>query len=72
VEGGEPVATTVTLDTDLLDDVVAATGENTKASAVRKALLEYLRLRRLRELSELAGQVPMEYANEEIEGMEDA
>ena len=66
------MATTVTLDTDLLDDVVAATGENTKASAVRKALLEYLRLRRLRELSELAGQVPMEYANEEIEGMEDA
>lgn len=63
-------ATTVTLDGDLVEEVLAATRETTKASAVRKALTEFLRMQRLRELADMAGRVELRYSNEEIEAME--
>ena len=50
---------------------MAETGEKTKASAVRKALEEFLRERRLRELMAMAGTIEMQFTNEEIEAMED-
>ncbi len=65
------MAATVTLDSDLLDEVMAETRETTKASAVRKALEEFLRDRRLRELRSLLGTLDMQFTNEELEAMED-
>lgn len=65
------MATTVTLDSDLLDEVMEETREKTKASAVRKALEEFLRERRLRELRSMLGTLDMQFTNEEIEAMED-
>jgi len=65
------MATTVTLDSDLLDEVMEETQEKTKASAVRKALEEFLRDRRLRELRSMLGTLDMQFTNEEIEAMED-
>ena len=65
------MATTLTLESDLLEEVTAETGEKTKASAVRKALEEFLRERRLRELMAMAGTIEMQFTNEEIEAMED-
>lgn len=65
------MATTVTLDSDLLSEVMAETREATKASAVRGALEEFLQARRLRELANMLGTIEMQFANEQIEAMED-
>ncbi|MBI3944439.1 MAG: type II toxin-antitoxin system VapB family antitoxin [Armatimonadetes bacterium] len=61
------MATTVTLDSDLLEEVM----EETKASAVRKALEEWLRERRIQELRAMLGTIQMQFTNEEIEALED-
>lgn len=63
--------TTVTLDSDLLLEVMEETKERTKASAVRAALQEFLRARRIRELRSMLGTIEMQFTNEEIEAMED-
>jgi len=65
------VATTVTLDSKIVEAVKSATNEKSKASAVRVALQEFLRVRKLRELAGLAGAVDLKYSNEEIEAMEE-
>ena len=59
----------VALDDDLLDEVVAETGEKDKDAAVRKALEEFLRERRIRELRGMADTTEMLSTNEEIEAM---
>jgi predicted transcriptional regulator len=64
------MATTVTLDSELIDQIVSLTKERHKATAVRKALQEYIRMQKLRELSEMAGRVPLKFSNCEIEEME--
>ena len=65
------MATTVTLDSKIVEAVKSATNEKSKASAVRVALQEFLRVRKLRELAGLAGAVDLKYSNEEIEAMEE-
>jgi Arc/MetJ family transcription regulator len=65
------MATTVTLDSAVVQAVQEATKEKSKASAVRKALQDYLRMRRLRSLAELAGKVDMLYTNEELEAKQE-
>jgi hypothetical protein len=64
------MATTVTLDSELIDQIVSLTKEQHKAAAVRKALLEYIRMQKLRELSELAGTIRLKYSNRKIEELE--
>ena len=65
------MATTVTLDSNVVRAVQEATKEKSKASAVRKALQDYLRMRRLHSLAELAGKVDMLYTNEELEAQQE-
>lgn len=65
------MATTVTLDSDIVQAVQKATNEKSKASAVRTALNEYLRLQKLHQLASLAGAVDLRYDNDELEAMEE-
>jgi len=48
------------------------TAEKSKASAVRKALVGFIRLHELRELADTLGTVEMQFTNDQIEAMEDA
>jgi Arc/MetJ family transcription regulator len=65
------MATTVTLNSDLIEEVKRITGKPTKAEAVREALVEYVRSRRRGELLELEGKLPFNRTNEQIEAAED-
>ena len=65
------MATTVTLDSEIVQAIQQATKQKNKASAVRMALNEYLRLQKLRELANLAGTVELRYSNDELEAMEE-
>ncbi len=65
------MATTVTLESAIVQAVQDATKEKSKASAVRLALNEYLRMQKLRKLAELAGTVDLRYSNDELEAMEE-
>jgi Arc/MetJ family transcription regulator len=65
------VATTVTLDAEIVRAVQRETNEKRKAAAVRLALAEYLRTQRLRRLADLAGKVDLRYTNDELERLEE-
>ena len=65
------MATTVTLDSEIVQAIQQATKQKNKASAVRMALNEYLRLQKLRELANLADTVELSYSNDELEAMEE-
>jgi len=65
------MATTVTLNSDLIEEVKRVTGKSTKAEAVREALVEYVRSRRRRDLLDLKGKIVMSRTNEQIESLED-
>ena len=62
-------ATTVTLDSEIVQAIQQATKQKDKASAVHMALNEYLRLQKLRQLADLAGTVELRYSNDELEAM---
>ena len=65
------MATTVTLNSEMVQAVQEATKEKSKAAAVRLALREYLRTQKLRKLADLAGSVDLRYSNDELEAMEE-
>lgn len=65
------MATTVTLDAEIVRAVQRETREKRKATAVRLALTEYLRTQRLRRLDDLAGKVDLRYTNDELERLEE-
>jgi Arc/MetJ family transcription regulator len=65
------MATTVTLDSEMVKAVQKATDEKSKAAAVRLALREYLRTQKLRKLADLAGSMDLRYSNDELEAMEE-
>ena len=65
------MATTVTLDSDVVQAVQQATKEKSKAAAVRRALQDYLRMQKLRSLAALAGRVDLLYMNDELEAKEE-
>ena len=65
------MATTVTLNTDLVDEVKLITGKATKTEAVREALAEYVRSTRRKQLLELQGKIMFDHTNEQIERLED-
>ncbi|MYB66894.1 MAG: hypothetical protein F4X75_00145 [Gemmatimonadetes bacterium] len=62
---------TVTLDSKIVQAIQKATKQKDKSSAVRMALNEYLRMQKLRQLSNLAGTVELCYSNDELEAMEE-
>ena len=65
------MATTVTLDSEIVQAVQQATKQKNKALAVRMALEEYLRLQKIRQLAGLAGTVELRYSNDELEALEE-
>ena len=65
------MATTVTLDSEIVRAVQQETNEKRKGAAVHLALNEYLRLRKQRKLAELAGAVDLGYSNAELEAIEE-
>ena len=65
------MATTVTLDAEIVRALQRETREKRKATAVRVALTEYLRTQRLRRLGDLAGRVDLRYTNDELESLEE-
>ena len=64
------MATTVTLNSDLIEEVKRVTGKSTKAEAVREALVEYVRSRRRSDLLDLEGKIVVSRTNEQIEALE--
>jgi hypothetical protein len=56
------MATNLALDPDLLDRVVAASGEPTKKAAVTLALREFIARREQRRVSELFGKLEWDAA----------
>lgn len=64
------MATTVTLDSKVVEEIKELTRARTKTEAVRRALSEYIRARRRRELVELAGKIPFTLTNAELESLE--
>ena len=63
------MATTVTLDSEIVQAIQQATKQKDKTSAVYMALNEYLRWQKLRQLADLAGTVELCYSNDELEAM---
>lgn len=64
------MATTVTLESETVDEIKALTGARTKTEAVRQALSEYIRARRRQQLVALEGRVQLRLTNEQIEKLE--
>ena len=44
--------TTISIDADMLEELVEATGERSRSAALKKAAEEYLRRKKLRELKQ--------------------
>ncbi len=57
--------TTLDLDPKLLEDVVKATGQKSKAKAVSSALQDYIRRIRIGELRAMAGRIPLDDTRDE-------
>jgi Arc/MetJ family transcription regulator len=62
--------TTINLDEKVLAQVRARTGESSLTKAVHKALSEYVRLCKLRELRDHIGQLELEDNWQELEELE--
>lgn len=59
----------VELDDCLLDEVVLLTGARTKRAAIEIALVELVRRRKVTELVNLAGKVPMRLTHRDLRVM---
>jgi metal-responsive CopG/Arc/MetJ family transcriptional regulator len=57
---------TVTLEKDLLDELLRASGRRSKAAAVRDAAAEYLRRRRIDSLRKLKGRLRFDVDADEL------
>ena len=57
---------TVTIEKDLLDELVKATGEKTRSAAVRKVIDEYLRKRRVEKIMSMKGKLSFDLTADKI------
>jgi len=57
---------TVTIEKDVLDELVKATGAKSKSAAVREIIDEYLRRRRVQKILALKGKLSFELTADEI------
>ena len=57
--------TTVTLEKDAIDELMDATKARSKASAVRKAVGEYLRRRKIDKIKSLKGKLEFDHRTAE-------
>lgn len=56
----------VTVDPELLEEVITLSGARSKREAIERALVEFVRHRRLEDLEELAGSDSVEMGGEEL------
>lgn len=59
--------TTLNIDSELLEDVLEATGERTKSKAVNAVLKEYIRRKRIKEWIDSWGKIIVDDFSEEAE-----
>ena len=52
--------TTITIDDELMNQLMQTTGESSPAKALRRAVQDYVRQTRVKKLLALRGQVPLE------------
>ncbi|HQM30788.1 MAG TPA: ribbon-helix-helix protein, CopG family [Syntrophales bacterium] len=57
---------TVTIEKDVLDELVKATGAKSKSAAVREIIDEYMRKRRVQKILALKGKLSFELTADEI------
>ena len=57
---------TVTIDKDILDELVQESGQKNKASAVREAVAVYLRQKKIEKIREKKGKVKFDRSAEEL------
>jgi hypothetical protein len=62
--------TTLNIDPQLVDELVAATGEKDRGKAVNRAIREFIRRQKLDQLIALAGNIEMDDVWEEMEKLE--
>jgi len=62
--------TTLDIDQELLEELLRVTKERSKSRAVNRALREYLRRLRLKELRQMSGEVELREDWEELREME--
>ena len=59
--------TTLNIDSDLLEDILEATGERTKSKAVNAVLKEYIRRKRVKEWIDSWGKIIVDDYRDEVE-----
>ena len=57
---------TVTIEKDVLDELVKATGARSKSAAVREIIDEYMRKRKVQKILALKGKLSFELTADEI------
>jgi Arc/MetJ family transcription regulator len=57
---------TVTIEKDMLDELVKATGAKTKSAAVKKIIDEYLRERKVDNIMSMKGKLTFDLTADEI------
>ncbi len=57
---------TVTLDKEMLDELVKETGVKSAASAVREAISEYLKQRKIEKIKAMKGKLKFDKTAEEL------
>ena len=62
--------TTVTLDYEILDELLKTTKARSKTSAVREAISDYLRRSKIKEIKALKGKLDFDLTAEEIRDRE--
>ena len=62
--------TTLDVNPELVEKVVAVTGERTKGRAIDRAMEEFIRMRRLEELRALRGKIRIEDNLDELDRLE--
>ena len=58
--------TTVTIDYDVLEELMKETKARSKASAVREAVRDYLRRQKLKKIKSMKGQLEFDFEADEI------
>ena len=57
---------TVTIDKDMLDQLLKETGAKSKATAVKRAIHEYLRRRKIDKIKSMKGKLEFDLTADEI------
>lgn len=61
---------TVTIEKNILDELMIETDAKSKASAVKKAIAEYLRLRKIEKIKTMKGKLKFDKTAEELRHFE--